>query len=139
MGIRAAAVALLLGGCLQQASTTCGEVICPATFVCDPVHGGCVRPGQLTACGGLADGAAFTAVMTGDGMCDGGVCVQLYCGDGRVTGAEQCDGASVPKPDCVADWGYYSGNGPVTCNPDCTYDRTSCAHICGDDVKDSAE
>lgn len=74
------------------------------------------------------------------------------CGDGVVDADEECDGylgeeivgqPQPPQPTMCEDLPVpsggkpYAGGGPVTCNDDCTWDRSPC-HMCGDGDIDSS-
>ncbi|MEZ4367803.1 MAG: hypothetical protein R2939_16220 [Kofleriaceae bacterium] len=54
-----------------------------------------------------------------------------YCGDGVISGGEQCDGAALASATCL-ELGYYGGE--LACSPQCSFDLGSCAGTCGDDV-----
>ena len=130
----AAAVAALTG-CLEVTTVTCADGrLCPAGTRCDDLHARCVFPDQLESCLGVPDGERCTVGGEPNGVCVDQVCLRESCGDGLVTGAEQCDGPLPVDFDCT-DLGYYE-RGPVGCNLDCTFDRSGCAHLCGDDVID---
>src|SRR6266498_5173295 len=90
----ACAAGIVLGACLPIASITCAEgVVCPAESACDDVHHGCVRPDQLTSCAGKQEGDTCPIDAASDGLCDRGVCLRIFCGDGSVNGkGEECDG-----------------------------------------------
>jgi hypothetical protein len=50
------------------------------------------------------------------------------CGDGLVTGFEQCDG---PVPSCM-ELGFTGGT--ARCGPDCQFDTSGCTSVCGDGI-----
>ena len=89
----------------------------------------CASPDQLAACEGEVDGTICHA-STGDGNCTQGVCAPSVCGDGAVTGLEQCDGDNIPVG-CL-DLGYYGG--AVACTKYCSIDRSACSGRCGDGI-----
>ncbi len=63
------------------------------------------------------------------------------CGDGKVEGSEQCDGASVPVT-CAVITGNPSSTGAVACAPNCTLDGSACdvpTTKCGDGVRTGLE
>ena len=94
-------VALVLaGGCIKSDSLTCGDGrLCPVGSVCDDTHALCVSPDQITQCQGQAD---QTACATGN--CQGGVCLPIACGNGRVDMGEACDdGNTIGGDGCAAD------------------------------------
>lgn len=146
----ALAIALVLGtGCLKSTSTTCGEWVCPAGFVCSPDGQRCVTPAQLGACEGRAEGDACGA--TGDGQCIGGSCVTVVCGDGLMMRGEGCDDGNKMSCDgCSADCQVEAcGNATVECEEQCDEGnanantpnaacRTDCRRQrCGDGVVDA--
>ena len=48
--------ALALTACVDSPAIECADGrLCPSTKVCDDIHHGCVLPGQLTSCDGLAE------------------------------------------------------------------------------------
>ena len=64
-------------------------------------------------------------------------CVPAACGDGVVqSGVEQCDTADFGGQDCVS-LGFASGS--LTCEADCTFDRSTCVGGCGNGVVEDAE
>ena len=134
---RAGVVAFLaLAGCLEPSSITCADgTVCAADLVCAPVHG-CASPERVAACAGVADGDACE-VETVPGVCNQGVCAALVCGDGLVTGNEQCD-AMLDATTTCRDRGFYQG-GTVGCAGDCSWDTASCSEFCGDHVLQSGE
>ena len=133
----AAALALvvafaMLAACSDTPGVVCsGGGICAEGLTCDEAHDLCVTPEQLTACADLGEGDACQ-VAGRSGFCDQTVCLETRCGDGRVTGAEQCDGENLgAKADC-SELGFY-GTKPLTC-VSCAYDRPACFDqgYCGD-------
>ncbi len=131
---RGVVVIVLLAGCLESATVLCpnGD-ICPAHTACDPVHGGCVLPGQLESCVGLPD-ATPCDIGTADGLCKDEVCLDLGCGNGILEDLEDCDGADFRRTDCD-EIGFYE-SGALGCTDDCQYDTSACMHRCGDGVID---
>jgi len=63
-----------------------------------------------------------------------------FCGDGRITDAEQCDGFSFGSIDECSDLPQFEG-GCLRCGVDCVLDVGNCVKIpdCGDGVLDSGE
>ena len=112
-----------VGGCIAPRETICGDgVLCAGDLVCAPAGGGCVLPGQITACAD-ADPYATCDVAPAivDGLCVDGLCVTRGCGDGYADpdSLEQCDA------------GAANSDAP---NAAC---RTTCELAgCGDDVVD---
>lgn len=59
------------------------------------------------------------------------------CGDGKVNGAESCDGSALGGHTCESQ-GVGSGN--LACTAGCTFDISGCAGMsCGDDTLDDGE
>jgi hypothetical protein len=60
------------------------------------------------------------------------------CGNGRIDGVEQCDGAALTAPDCSA---IGLGIGPLKCSFDCTFDVSACsnASVCGNGTVEGTE
>jgi len=124
---------LFAAGCLTPNVVPCGNDICPQGSVC--IDGQiCGTANSIAACTGLADAAPCHAQL-GDGYCSHGSCTPNVCGDGQITGIEQCDGSLVSIS--CADLGYYAG--ATTCSPLCTIDRSGCAGKCGDGVVQAAQ
>src|SRR5690242_4407953 len=114
--------ALLAGvaGCLEPKEVRCSDgIICPTSEACKPGGGGCVAPELITECNGLAENATCP-VSTGTGVCHGGVCALVICGNGLVDPGEACD-----------DGNTQSGDG---CNATCTSNET-----CGNGIADPGE
>ncbi|MEZ4367804.1 MAG: hypothetical protein R2939_16225 [Kofleriaceae bacterium] len=59
-----------------------------------------------------------------------------FCGDGVVTGGEQCDGPALGGAGC-ADLGFYAGD--LACTPQCIFDDAACTGTCGDGMIQSPE
>lgn len=124
------ALLIAIGACVQSQETICDDgSVCPSALRCDLVHHTCVTAEQLTACNGLADGDDCPLV-TGTGVCNANVCLEQVCGDGLVTGAEECDGDTAAL--CTS-LGYYDPV-PLTCSARCTFDVAQCTGTCGDGV-----
>src|SRR4051812_44614276 len=96
-----ASVVVLLVGCLETQVVTCDDDrLCPAGKQCVAGLGLCVDDVQLTACQDTAHvGGAACAAGSTSGICYGAeqdapcvdcVCVAEQCGDGLVTGFEDC-------------------------------------------------
>lgn len=82
---------LIVAGCVQSDSLICADGReCPNNTVCDDVHALCVTHDQATACAPHVDGDVCTAGSNFTGICDRSYCVP-GCGDGVVSGDEQCD------------------------------------------------
>jgi hypothetical protein len=105
-----------LAGCLRPQLQPCGDLLCATDSVCLP-SGECAPQEALDACVGKVDGdTCMTSVFTGS--CVVGVCTSPRCGDGVVSGSEQCDG-SVSGVDCVA---YGFDTGVPSCSDRCSFD-----------------
>ena len=95
---------VLLAGCLQSASQHCADGrVCPTGTTCDIEHDLCLVEGQTEACDGLqdADPCTFAGQV---GVCDGGVCIAMVCGNGLLEGLEVCDDGNTSSGDgCRAD------------------------------------
>ena len=65
-----------------------------------------------------------------------------YCGDGIISGPENCDNSASPAvptdEDECEDHAGYLGSGGVTCTASCTFDMSACG-LCGDFVLDEAK
>ena len=130
-----AALGLLAVGCLGASAVPCGSGVCAPDSICVAEAARCARPEQAI-CGGMPDGTPCTLGGTGDGACQAGYCFPQVCGDGIVSGAEQCDG-EVPANITCEERGFYRSTGPITCSPACTLDVSSCRQRCGDGVVDA--
>jgi cysteine-rich repeat protein len=145
--------ALLTTGCLQPASSRCGDLWCPAGSVCSPAHDRCVSPASLSACQGKSDGDPCDLAGAPTAICRANVCTPVVCGDGIVAGDEVCDdGNTVSCDGCSADCrsNETCGNGIVdsACGEDCDQGaansdapnatcRTNCRRQrCGDGIVD---
>ncbi|HEY4178605.1 MAG TPA: DUF4215 domain-containing protein [Kofleriaceae bacterium] len=97
---------------------------------------GLLDRGESCDCGSSAESKpAFCTSVNDDVLtaeCDT-TCTRR-CGDGVVTGSEQCDGAVVPLG--CGDFGYYAGE--ASCTPACTLDRSGCSGTCGDGIVQAA-
>jgi|GEM_PF-2685712 len=105
------------GGCSDGGTVPCNGRICPADRVCSDAHDLCVLRGQISACGGRADGQTCSFGDVAEAECKTGVCLEPRCGDGILTTAEACD-----------DGNTFPGDG---CNATCTSDES-----CGNGVVD---
>jgi len=127
---------LALTACLKSNASTCGDLVCPAGTSC--VSGDrCVDSDLVDACNGLSDGATCTVPGLPPSTCSNSVCQASRCGDGRITGAEQCDGGKLDNHTCVTE-GFYSATG-LACGADCKFDTSACVGRCGDGIKNGPE
>ncbi len=97
---------VLLGftACVESASHVCGfGRVCPPETQCDEVMQRCIAAGQLEACGALEEGDVCEFAGTA-GVCVGGACVTIVCGNGIVDPGEMCDDGNLLSNDmCRAD------------------------------------
>ncbi len=130
-------VAFVLAGCVESGKVVCGDGrVCPAGYQCDDVAHRCISPDQLTACAGLAPNDP--CVISGaPGVCDDGACEPLVCGDGLVSGNEQCDGENLDNKTCK-DLRFYDDAG-LACTSACTFDTSACTGFCGDGIVNGGE
>jgi hypothetical protein len=131
---------LLHAACVSPQSVVCDSGrVCPAGSTCDAATGLCVTPEQVAVCKPPVGEGASCRFNGLDGVCLGGICVPQSCGDGFVTGAEECDGDELGALDDCGDLGYYDTT-PLTCGDDCRYDRDRCpAGLCGDGLRNGPE
>ncbi|MBP6628818.1 MAG: DUF4215 domain-containing protein [Kofleriaceae bacterium] len=117
----------------------CGDGVVTGPEECD----GAV-PAALDSCGehGFHDEADPVTCGT-DCRYDLTACDQ-FCGDGVVSGDEQCDGAALGVLDSSGDGavdckdlGYYQG--ALSCLPNCQRNLAACAGRCGDGQKQAVE
>ena len=117
--MRVVVLVVLAAGCLEPSVVRCGDIICPDGTTCVPDAKGCFPPDRVTACTAMADGTSCSAKGVTGGLCRTGVCMPATCGDGYITGLEQCDG-TVGATTCT-DLGYYDTDG-LACSAFCTFD-----------------
>jgi hypothetical protein len=129
----ALSVAVLVTGCVDPKTIECGEVLCPSGYLC--VDGECLLPGTLEVCEGSPDGTSCV-VGVGDGVCIQEICVPITCGDGLVSGAEQCEPGDLQGATCES-LSFYPGGAP-TCSFGCTLDTSACGR-CGDNIVNGPE
>lgn len=137
-----AAVCAILAGfalaaCVQSHASKCGNINCPMGTSCGPSGDTCVYTDMLEACHSAADGATCTVAGLPPNKCMSGVCQASRCGDGRVTGTEECDGAVLGSKSCQS-LGFYEAGG-LACTSDCKFDTTHCVGRCGDGIKNGPE
>lgn len=76
-------IVVLVTGCVGSASTTCGNLICPAGTSCSPNRTECVDTALLTSCRGAGDGATCSVAGLPPSTCLAGVC-QAFVDDAGV-------------------------------------------------------
>lgn len=133
----ASLVVVLAGGCVQSEATPCGDVICPAGRACSPADPPtCVDENLIAACDGRAEGEVCTVAGGRPGVCTAGLCLLGACGDGRINGDNQCDGADLGGATCL-DFGSAEPDGLLCV--DCQFDPSECVSRCGDGIKNGLE
>ena len=131
------AVIALVGACVQSREVPCADGrLCPAGNTCDDTNQRCLSPEQTAACDGRADGDTCTIAAIA-GVCQGGICEPLVCGDGIRTGTESCDGSDLGGATCITA-GFYEPDG-LACTPFCTFDTSQCKGRCGDGILQASE
>jgi hypothetical protein len=132
-----AAAATLAPACVASNATSCGDLVCPTGTTCAPAGGRCYDTDLVESCRGVDDGDACDVPGLPTGVCQNGVCQTSRCGDGRVTGMEDCDGTDFDGVSCQS-LGFYERPG-IACSSSCTYDTAACVGRCGDGVKNGPE
>jgi cysteine-rich repeat protein len=89
---------LAFSACVASAAQTCGDLLCPAGNVC--VADGCASVEEAAAC--ASDEASCTTSTITLGVCIGGACRAVICGDGKITGSEICDDGNLVDGDGCA-------------------------------------
>lgn len=134
----ASLLAALAGGCVSSDGSQCSDdLVCPAGKMCAPAGGGCIDSDLVLACSGKDDDEGCLVAGLPPAMCRGGVCQASRCGDGRVTGAEECDADLLMGQTCQT-LGFYDEAG-LTCGDDCRFDTSACVGRCGDGIKNGDE
>jgi hypothetical protein len=129
-----------LTACLDAGTQVCADGrVCPRNTTCDDVNRRCVSGAQRQACAGIDDGDTCNFAGA-EGNCNAGACIPLVCGDGVVTGSEECEPGEPPNLNnstCMT-LGYYQPQG-LGCLNDCTFDVTNCSERCGDGMINGTE
>jgi hypothetical protein len=125
-------------GCVASGASRCSnDLVCPTGMTCSPAGDQCVYDDLMVACRALGDGEVCSVAGMPPGKCLGGVCQASRCGDSRVTGVEECDGATMRNQTCQM-LGYYESAG-LGCTAECKFDTSQCVGRCGDGVKNGDE
>jgi hypothetical protein len=67
-------------------------------------------------------------------------CISPVCGDGKVEGAEECDGSNLGRFRTCTEAYQNALAGVLTCGADCRYDTSACRFpVCGDGVIEGYE
>ena len=131
-------VGVLGSACVTSNASRCNkDLVCPSGMSCSPSGESCVDSDLLDACHGGGDGQTCQVAGLPPGTCLGGICQASRCGDGRVTGAEECDGNAMGAKTCQT-LGFYEQAG-LACTADCRYDTSQCVGRCGDGIKNGSE
>jgi hypothetical protein len=135
--IAGAAVALAPACVTSDASRCTDDLLCPSGMVCAPSGDGCVDSDLVAACSSKDDGEECLVAGMPTATCKTGVCQASRCGDGRVTGVEDCETDLMHGQTCRT-LGFYEEAG-LSCGSDCKFDTSSCIGSCGDGVKNGRE
>ena len=139
---RCALLIALVVGCVSPASVRCGDLWCPAGYVCAPSGDGCALQTQLDACDGVAADASCQVEGMRPGWCHGGYCQEIRCGDSIVAPGEVCDDGNTTALDgCSADCTSMEicGNGIPdqfleTCDDGNTVSGDGCSATCRGEI-----
>lgn len=133
-----AAAVLALGSCVASDASRCGDdLVCPSGMMCAPAGDACIDTDLVTACAGAEDGAGCAVAGLPPATCLAGICQASRCGDGRVTGAEECEGDELSGQTCRTR-GFYEEAG-LRCTAECRYDSSACVGRCGDGIVNGSE
>lgn len=124
--------------CVTSTSSRCStDLTCPSGMLCSPAGDACIDADLVLACRSKADTVPCTVAGLPPASCLGGICQASRCGDGRVTGGEQCEGGELRGQTCQG-LGFYQSQG-LRCSADCKFDTSQCVGVCGDGVKNGSE
>lgn len=130
--------AVVVSACVTSSAAHCAnDLVCPSGTSCSPSGIGCIDSDLVDACHGGADGLTCSVAGLPPGTCLGGICQASRCGDGRLTGAEECDGSNLNHKTCQS-LGFYEADG-LRCGADCHFDTAQCVGRCGDGIKNGSE
>ena len=134
---------VLLVACQDTPGVECDDgSLCPDGTTCRAIAGTdrCLSDTQLEQCDGKLDRTPCEASPGVAGLCNQGACLRAGCGDGFVSGTEQCDGLDLDGRQDCRDIGYY-GEGVLGCKADCTFDQDGCSNLgkCGDGIINNTE
>jgi hypothetical protein len=137
-GVLIVLTAVTGAACVTSNASRCSNgLVCPSGMSCAPTGVSCIDSDLVDACHGGADGQACNVPGLSPGTCLGGICQASRCGDGRLTGSEDCDGADLNHKTCQT-LGFYEPSG-LRCSPDCHFDTSQCVGRCGDGIKNGNE
>lgn len=131
-------------GCVRSEVIDCGDgIVCPSDRTCTTFVNNneerplCVTPDQLTVCNDLLEDAICSYGDGETGTCKSNLCFPTVCGDGVVSGSEECEIGNQPFDVCSDLEGEFYDPVPLRCTGSCLYDRLACmqdgARYCGDD------
>lgn len=124
-------------GCVTSNASTCNDRVCPSGTTCVASVNRCVDFDLVAACRDAADGQGCTVAGMPPAKCLGSICQASRCGDGRITGAEECDGDKLAGRTCQT-LGFYVEAG-LRCEDSCKFDTSLCTGQCGDGKKNGSE
>jgi hypothetical protein len=123
---------LVLGLMVAPAGAQSKKKVCKES--CGPVITTCEQQNEAAGFGTLVGKKCKRSVLK---RCkqEGPEICQAFCGDGVVSGAEQCDGTQLGSATCQSE-GLVSGT--LACGADCLFDFSGC-EACGNGVIDGDE
>jgi len=134
-------------GCAKSSSVFCDDGrVCPEGLLCADSVAQCVTEEQKTICQTMG-ATTGDPCASGDvvGRCAGDldgapcttcVCIAYQCGDGVVSGSEDCDTDNFAGKGTCSLHGFYDGS-TVSCTNSCTFNLSGCSRRCGDGHLDS--
>ena len=128
----------------QCTTSTCGDGVREASEECDGADfdlrsytdpwedpSACTHASSTFATGQLR--------CTSDCRRDFSQCRTIACGDGRVEGSEECEGADLNGKTCATYLPFSFSGGALSCKDDCLFDTSACVSWCGNGVVDYEE